>query len=289
MESYEKEIRTLEAEIKNLQIKKANIEIEVHSFEKRKDSLADDISTFEQKKALALGEYKKEQARLQDIKKEGNSIKDDCRTEVDKVKKEWDDMADEYKKLKDAIRLVNDDRLQITKDRQALKEDARKLLVKQANLDQQQASLKTEKEKQDVREKGLMDFARLTNNRDIQSLADSANLKKEGERLAFIGKSLDSKKMEFNAMQSLIQQRSNDLDLREKNLKMDSNEIEAIKDIYSDKVKEAEASKKQYSDAYAGLAQKEKEVEIKRLQLIKIGKEKMTDEILRQLEKDANT
>jgi hypothetical protein len=287
-EQLEKEIRTLEAEIKNLQIKKANVEIEIHSLDKRQINITNNIVELEQKRILAGDEYKQEFVKLQDIKKEAQAIKDNCRAEVDKVKKEWDDLAIESGKIKEFAKATVNGQEQLIKDRISLKEDAKKLVARQANLDQVQASLKTEKEKQENREKNLNKQATEIKDKDVQSLKDSTNLKAEAERLADIAKILDAKRLEFQGMQSLIQKRSNDLDLRDKELRAELKEVEELKAIWQDKVKEAEASKKQYSDAYAGLSQKEKEVEIARLRLIKIGKEKLTEETLRQLEKEAN-
>jgi len=176
----------------------------------------------------------------------------------------------------------------LERDRQYVKEDGKKVTARRAGLDQAEAFLKTEKEKHNDSEKNLNAFASLLEKRDVQSLKDSTDLRKEGERLANISKVLDAKKLDFDKADKSLKEYSNALELKEKDLKADLKEVEELKAIWQDKVNEAETSKKQYSEAYAGLAQKEKEVEIARLRLIKIGKEKITEETLRQLEKEAN-
>ena len=287
MENHEKEIRTLESEIKNLQIKKANTEIEVHTLEKRKASLVDDIDTFGEKKLLAFEEYKKENAHLQEIKKEAKGIKDDCRAEVAKVKKEWDDLAEETKQTTQGKKELEHQKVLLERDRQYVKEDGKKVTARRAGLDQVEAFLKTEKEKHSDSEKNLNAFASLLEKKDVQCLKDIANVKKEGERLIFIGKSLEMKRLEFDKMHNTLLQRFSVFEQKNGEMKVDIQAIEVQKIILDEKIKDAEASKKQYSEAYAGLSQKEKEVEIARLRLIKIGKEKLTEETLKKLEEEA--
>ncbi len=286
--TIEQAVEVLENSNRDLRNKNLDARKEADNIARRKEGLLEEIEEINESKALAIKEREEEQVKLREIKKEYQGIKDDCQAEIGKAKKEWDDLEIEARKVNAGVQLLNKDKEQLAKDRIMLKDENKKLVARQANLDQQEASLKAEKEKQSNREKHLNEFSSMLEKRDVQSLIDSGNLKKEGERLANIAKSLEEKKREQEKKDSILTQYSQALDLREKGLNADIAETTKLNDALKNKIAEAEASKKQYSDAYAGLAQKEKEVEIKRLQLIKIGKEKMTEEILKKLEAEAN-
>jgi myosin heavy subunit len=285
-ETLEKEIRALEATLRNLRIKKSNEEKEVNSLENKKINIIGSINELEQRKTQVKDEFSKEHTILEDLRREKKVIKKDIEDEASRLKEEWIDFSKQEADLQEEIKKIEGMKDINVKEAIALKEKGRTLLTRQSQLDQLEASLKSQKKEQDDREKELDKASVDVKERDLASIKDNSDLKIEAERLANIAKSLESKKQDFEKTNNALEQRSKDLDVSKKDIAKLSDETDRLKIVLSDKIKETEESKKRYDNAYANLSNKEKEFRVKELRFIKLSKEKLTEETLKKLEEE---
>jgi hypothetical protein len=117
----------------------------------------------------------------------------------------------------------------------------------------------------------------------LNSIKD--NLRSENKRLISIGERVKKQLSEIDTMKS-------NLNIEINSTRTKNKELEEIKKQAENKaveldcmLGEVELAKKSYDQALNALGFKEKEIEIKRLQLIKLSKEKITEEKLKELEK----
>lgn len=287
-QELEKAIEKLRGENRDIRNKNLDLMKEADLLEKRRFSILTDIENINKSCKEAREEYKEARAKVNEANKELESVKADCAAETTKLKREWADLNDEAEKVKKDANLVSDRETKLLKDNLTLKEEQNKVVGRQAKLDQIEAQLKDESQKQDNRRKELDKAALVNKEADAQTLKDIDANRKEGERLVNISKSLEVKRQELDKMRIALNEAIDSAREKEKKLSVNLDDVDRMKLTLNEKILEAETSKKHLDSALQGLEQSKKEVEIQRLKLIKVSKEKMTEEILKQLEKEAN-
>ena len=284
--TLEKEIGALETTNRQLRLKTADLENEISKLQNKRSSLRTDIEELQARQ-------KKEADQLKNIMKETKSVQEDIENKLKENRNIQSQIRDKESELKARIQKqvqaenqLSEDISALKNDQSRLKNDARLIAIEKETIAQEKISIASDKDNI------VVELNRIKKaNEDLHVKANINECSKHSLMEAMVKankltNSLNAKTIEADKRLSEIAVKEHQIDIIEKQnaAEKKDNEIQLQKNIEeSNRLSNKEKSLERITQA---LKVKEDEIEIKRLRVEKIIRDKGIAEELQNLQKE---
>jgi len=285
-EQLEKEIRKLEADIKTLQIKEANLKQGNHSLERKKDVIGSEIAETENKKLLILSELSKTNAQLNEIKKELHNIESNNEAEEKRLKQEWMNLKEEATALSNKESKLLEDDKQLKIEFVKIKENGKKIISQLEDMEAQKKQL------QETANKNIADtnynkkIAEANKGEATRLLAEKDQREVEEKNNKILEKILKEQLSDIESKRRVLDLSIEESKQNKKDTEGKLKEVAKLSEELNGRIADAERVKTKLNKEIDDLQIKKDENEIRRLQLIKATKEEDTKKRLKILEEE---
>ena len=286
IKTIKKEIESLQTELRKLRAEKVILETYLKKGDGRIEVLDSDISKLRDGKAILLDKQKEQQKKL-------SALKDDVRSEEGKLRSISKETGEKIAETKECQRHLDEETKTFEKKESKFEKDKKKEKGRVVEADKRDSRAKLiEENNTKNKDKLLGDKVQL--DKDCKKLLkeeESIDVKVE-EAIANVEKTkelrVSAKEKESEVEKSLAVQKEKErvLAISQAELDMLVETNNKLVDEAEERVKALDVEKESQKAAYADIDKKNQEVELKRLKLLKIAKEKDLQKQIKELEKE---
>jgi len=282
----QKEIDRLKAELTGLNIKLANSKIELKKVEKGKVATVRDIADLQKERDVLSQDVHKIRAKLKDADDKAKVIKLEAKNSLDEANKEKGYLEQEAGKVNDLATSTEKGNETLLKAKAQFKQDRIALGVRENSLEAGKRNLKDEEKKIEADKKAVEATTLALQNRSKELDKASEEVEKERARLKAIEKSFVDKRIEQEEREGKIQDSVNKLNKENLALLKREQDVKCDEENKKEEYDKIELQKKGIKNTEEELERKKDEIEITRLRVEKIIRDKNIKAELKKLQKE---